>query len=151
MSDTLRQYDPKKVTASWGIPGAGLDLLADAVAGTFLEVSAASDAWSDPRVDRQGNAVRVFLNNGSGLLTIRNTAEGPMNAVLSALAQTDKLAQNIVGSITVKDLNGSTVCVYTGCYIKRIPPPSFGMEAGERIWRWSFVGATEFIGGQNVA
>lgn len=152
MAGTLRQYDPKQVTASWGVAGGpGVDLLADAVQGTFLEVARAVPTFSNPRADRQGNAVRTRTHDGTGTLTVRMTAEGPTNAILSALATSDRVSENIVGSITVKDLNGDTVCIYTGCYITTIPSPSYGQEAGERVWMWGFADHIEFIAGQDKA
>lgn len=151
MSGELRNYDPDKVTATWSIAGGGsVDLTQGLVDGaSAIAVTRDSAKWTQ-RNDRQSNYARIKSSKKGGSITFTYVAEAEICSTLSGLANTDEQAQNIVGQILIKDLNGTTVCTYLGAYIQNTPSPTYGDTAADRPYVFGFAEAVEFLGGASA-
>lgn len=146
----LHNYDPNKVVATWAIGGGAgtIDLLQGAAPGTFVTVSTPT-LWAY-RAGRNGAGVRVKNLDRSGQVSVTLTAESPLNAVLSAAVLVDDASEVYVGTILVRDLNGSTLFTCTGAFLQGMPQLEFGTEAGNRTWTWLVNEIVPFVGGQNA-
>lgn len=121
-------YDPALVVASFaGIPIAGY---AD---GTFVTVERNNDSYT-LMVGAGGEAARARSRNSSGKVTFTLLATSPVNDLLSAVWHADELLGVGVGSVIVKDLQGTTLCVANNAWITKAPKIEFGKEVGTREW-----------------
>jgi hypothetical protein len=149
----LSQYDPEKVVASFAPNAAAgiaaIDITNGAIAGSFLTVTKNNPRWAKEG-DRAGNQTRVKNNDRSGTITVELSASSPTNAALSAAAIADDASEAVVGSVVIKDLNGTTLVKASGCYLTQVADASFGSERGSRTWVWECTVIDDFIGGHDV-
>ncbi|NJK32973.1 MAG: DUF3277 family protein [Deltaproteobacteria bacterium] len=151
MAGELRQYDPLQVTGSWATSIGVFDIVDGAISGgDFVSVERDNPTWARES-DRGGNAVRVKNNNKGGTVAVTLSASSPTNAVLSSAQAIDELTENVVGLLTLKDLNGDTVVEAVGAFLTQTPPPSFGSERGSRTWVWEAAQIVSFLGGHDLA
>lgn len=151
MAGTLRQYDPLQVTGSWATPVGVFDIVDGAIApGDFLTVTRDNPTFARES-DRGGNATRVKNNNKGGTVSVTLSASSPTNAVLSAAQVTDELSENVVGLLTLRDLNGDTVVEAVAAFLTQTPDPTFGSERGSRTWVWEAAQVNSFLGGHDLA
>lgn len=148
----LHRYNPSQVTAVWALAGglASIDILQGAAPGSFITASL-PPLWAH-RAGRNGAGVRVKNLDRSGTLSVTITAESPLNTALSAVVISDDLTETAVGTIMVKDLNGSSLYTGTGAFLQGHPPQlEFATEAGTRTWTWLVNEVVPFVGGQDEA
>lgn len=148
----LRQYTPIKVVGSFATPGpfGVVDILDGVVdGGEFAAFAFDNATWTRER-DLGGNATRVKSENDGGTLTITLSASSPTNTTLSGVAALDRQSEDQVGALLLKDLNGNTVVEADGCFITRIPGPSFGSDRGSRQWVFECASIRSFIGGHDI-
>ena len=127
---TLRVYDPDQVIISVaGIPISGW---AD---GEFCRVERESDAFSDV-VGTDGEVTRSKTNDNRATVTIRLMQSSPINALLSALHNSDKNSPGGVGvgPFELFDASGGTTLVAEKCWIAKEPDSSWDRTATEREW-----------------
>ena len=146
----MRQYDPLKVVGSFAWAGGSVDILDGTVnEGDFATVEDDNPRWSR-ETDRNGRSTRVKNNNRGGVVPVTLSASSPTNAALRVLANTDDLTENIVGTLTLNDLNGTTIVVGTGAFIETNVKPTFGAARGSLVWRFQCERIDAFGGGHNV-
>lgn len=147
----LRQYDPIKVVGSWVGPFGSIDILDGVInQGDFATVTKDNPVWSRES-DRGGNSTRVKNNNAGGGVTITFSASSPTNAKLTAIVAADGVTENMVGVLTLKDLNGTTVVDLEAAFLIDTPDPSFGSDRGTRAWTWEAAAVRKVIGGHDLA
>jgi hypothetical protein len=146
----LRQYDPTQVVGAWVTPTGATDILDGAIDGEFVTETLDSPDWVREH-DQAGNATRTRVHNSGGTIAVTLSASSPTNAALSAKRQNDVINAVEVGTLVLRDLNGTTVLTFTGAYIQGRPAVTFGSERGQRVWVFEYASATAFIGGHDLA
>jgi hypothetical protein len=151
MSGELRQYRSKKVVGSWITPYGATDILHGRVlTGDFLTTARDNPDWVREN-DGHSNGTRTRNPNDGGMVTVILSASSPTNSKLSRLQKQDRLTEDVVGALTLKDLNGDTVVVGLGCFLTMIPMPTFAIERGSRLWTWECTALETFLGGHDLA
>lgn len=147
----MRQYDPTKVVMSWVTPTPlGVIDLADGVVDQeFFAMTKDQARWTREH-DLNGNATRVYHSNRGGSFSISYSASSPSNTKLSRCVQADDQAQNVVGPVIVKDLNGNTIGEFDDAFIEDVPDLTFGAERGMRTWTFQYGKARVFAGGHDT-
>lgn len=126
MSLPLGTYDPGLVVATFfGIPIQGYG------DGTFIEVDRSEDAWI-PYKGARGDIARARNRDRSGTITITLMATSPTCALLSAIANQDELLGTGVGTVTIKDVLGTTLCSGTAAWVQKHPTITFAKEVETR-------------------
>ncbi len=150
MSGELRTFDPEKVTVTWSPPTGAIDMTEGLIDGDGA-ITEAKDApeWTR-RGDRNGNMLRIKSCKKGGTLSLTYVAEAPIQNELSALINTDQQTGTVIGVLKVKDLNGSTVAVYTGAFIESGPPLSFGTSAADRLFVMGYAERVVVYGGNEA-
>lgn len=151
MSGELRNFFPDKVTVTWTLASGTLDLTPGLVdgPGAIAEVKD-SKPWSR-RGDRNSNMVRNRSQKKGGNLNLTYVNEAKLHETLSAYAITDGQTGAIVGTIKIRDLNGSTVITYLGAFIEDDPTNTYGDTAGDRVWSFGYAERIVFHGGAETA
>jgi hypothetical protein len=150
MAAETRNYNPRKVTATW-VTATGTVDLADGVINDADWLTTARDTprWSREN-DNAGGATRVKNNNRGGTVSITFSASSPTNDILSARVELDDVAENQVGALVVRDLSGTTLMQADGAYLEDIPDLSFGAGRGQRTWVWQCAAMRRFAGSHNL-
>jgi hypothetical protein len=126
----LKTYDPSLVDVIFAgrrIDGFGED--------TFIEITKEAPAWSD-KVGVDGEVTRSKSLDRRATITITLMQTSEANAWLSSTYKSDRNASNGagVGAFRLADRSGNTVFESARTWIQEEPDPSFGREAGERVW-----------------
>jgi hypothetical protein len=147
MSQSFHNYDPAKVTLSWG-PLTGV--ITGFAEGTFIKVARKEDGWKS-KGGADGETTRIQNRNRQGRVTITLKQGSQSNAILSALAQADENSGAVVGPITVTDMSGATpqtAAAAVNAWIVKIPEASFaGQDEETRVWEFDTDTLELFIGG----
>lgn len=149
----LRQYSPRKVVGSWviPIPPGVIDILDGVVnAGDFVVIETDEDTWTR-EMDLSGNGTRVRHYNQGGRIRVTLSASSPTNLSLTKAAQADRITENVVGALVLRDLNGNTVVEGDSAFLTDIPDFSFGSERGSRTWTWECAAIRTVLGGHSLA
>lgn len=150
MAAELRDYDSLQVTGSWATAIGVFDIVDGRIDGEFVSM-ARDNADFVREHDGHGNNTRVRMHNRGGTLTVTLSASSPTNKTLSNAQKTDLLTENVVGLLTLNDLNGDTVVVASGAYLNMTPVPSFSTARGERAWTWEYADVEVSLGGHDLA
>lgn len=136
-----RTYDPALVNVSFsGLPLNGL------APDTFLKVSRSEDSFM-PTVGAGGEVARAQSRNRLGEVELTLMATSQANDLLSAIANADELSGLGVGTIFIKELNGSTICMSESAWIKKMPDIERGKEIATVTWVFTCANLQMFIGG----
>ncbi|MEM3318264.1 MAG: phage protein, partial [Thermoplasmatales archaeon] len=83
-------------------------------------------------------------------LTITLAQTSPSNDVLSGIFNLDKLSNQGIVPILIKDMSGNTVIFSATGWIQSFPDMSFGNEINDRSWIFDLANIDMFIGGNSV-
>jgi hypothetical protein len=140
----VNTYSSQQVVVSvTGVPMTGV---AD---GDFCKITRDEDAFHKV-IGADGLASRSRNANQGGTITVILQSTSPSNAVLSALATTDELFATGVGTVVVKDLSGSTVCVAQNGWVKKKPEITLAQEQNNREWVIDCDRLTMNVGGNPI-
>lgn len=145
------QYNPIKVVGTFVTPGpfGSIDILEGTVdGGEFAALARDNPTWTREH-DRGGNSTRVRNNNTGARLTVTMSASSPTNDTLSRVHALDLASENQVGTLTLKDLNGTTRVIADGAFIAESPDPTFGSDRGSRAWVFELGQTRKFVGGHD--
>lgn len=146
----LTQYDPIQVIGTWSPSNfASIDILDGRISGEFVVSARDNPVWTR-EFDAHGNATRVKNNNKGGTVTITLSASSPTNDSLSIAVQTDRLGENVVGALVLKDLNGTTLLTAQNAFLVDVPDVSFGAERGARSWTFECSAIELYVGGHDT-
>ena len=137
----FRNYDPAQVVVTFK----GIDVVGY-MDGTFVTADRTEDGF-ETTVGAGGDVTRVRSRNRSGLVTVSLKAEAPVNDELSAVAEADELDGSGVGTLTVSDLNGTTLLEAESAWIQKIPLVEYADTASGREWVFSCAELIMAIGG----
>ncbi len=140
----VASFDPKEVLIIVG--GVPISGYAD---GTFLEITQDVQQFTKT-TGADGYTTRVKSNNYGATATITLAQSSPSNDVLSALAAADRLSNNGIFPILIKDMSGSTIIFAGTAWIQQIPDAVFGNEINTRAWVIEMAEADTFLGGNGV-
>lgn len=150
---SLAGYNPLKVVGAFGTGVAevgSIDIMDGLVDGNFLNVVRDNANWVR-EYDLQGNATRVRMNNTGGTFTLNVSASSKLNDKLSAAVAVDELSENVVGTLTLNDLNGTSKIILNGAYLEGVPTSiAMGNTRGEHAWVFHFASAKVFLGGRDT-
>jgi hypothetical protein len=138
------------VVGAWVVPTGTVDILEGRISDEFFGQEYDNDTW-EHEGDGQGNGTRTKNPNDSGMLTITLSASSPTNDVLSALVLRDKVTEDVVGVLTLRDLSGTSTLIGSGAYIPRMTSLQFARARGQRVWRFKCTSIDAFAGGHNLA
>lgn len=124
----LTHYSPDKVILTFKHT-----LITGYAAETFIEVERAEDGYS-MYVGTLGEVCRTRNLNRTGSVTINLMHSAPANDLLTAIAIHDEQFGYGSGPLMIKDLNGTTVCVASEAWIRKLPRIERGKEAGTIQW-----------------
>ncbi|MEM0173059.1 MAG: phage protein [Sulfolobaceae archaeon] len=117
--------------------------------GTFLELT--SDVEQFTKITgADGFVTRVKSNDYGATLTITLAQTSPSNDVLSGIFNLDKLSNQGIVPILIKDMSGNTVIFSATGWIQSFPDMSFGNEINDRSWIFDLANIDMFIGGNSV-
>lgn len=125
----LKNYDPALVTVTF--KGVIIRGYAD---GTFVNVARDEDTFSKSS-GAGGDTVRVRNRNRNGKITITLQAESPTNDQLSAIASLDESTGLGIGSVQVKNGNGTTLCGSAKAWLVKPADTEYAKDAGTREWQ----------------
>lgn len=134
-------YDPAKHIVTFAgnlLTGAGKD--------KFIKLSRDEDSFMKHK-GVAGEGGRSKNNNTGGTVEYTVLAQSQTNDILSAILAGDELLGTGVGSLFIKELNGTTVAQATLAWIKRVPDTERAKEAGEVTWIWDCDDLQIFNGG----
>lgn len=138
---TNHQSNPLKVVGSWGTGVAdigSIDILNGRIDGSYATVSRDNPNWTR-EFDAHGNSTRVRNNNTGGNISVTLSASSDTHRLLANAALADELSENVVGTLTLRDLSGSTEMVFNGAYLEGPPATiAFGTTRGEHTWIFQF-------------
>jgi hypothetical protein len=140
----LKNYDPKLITVNFG----GL-LLSGFADGELVKVERSEDTFS-MSVGAHGDTTRVRNRNRNGMVSVRLQAEAADNDRLSAILALDELRGNGTRTMTVKNLNGTTIASAPTAWIRKPPETGYAKEASVREWIFDCYNLTLFVGGAVV-
>lgn len=126
---SVKTYNPKEVTVSFGG-----NVLTGYAEGTAVTVEYNEDAWT-LQVGVDGEGTRSKSNNRSGRVTLSLMQSSLSNAILTAIAEADRLSNSGALPLLVKDNSsrGSQHMAETA-WIVRVPSAEYAIEAGPREW-----------------
>lgn len=102
--------------------------------GTHIKADMNEDGWST-LIGNDGGGAFVYNPNESGYIEFTLRATSPSNAVLDALADTDKASALGVVSCQVRDLFGNDQVHTDAGRILRKPTMEWDKALGSRTWR----------------
>ena len=140
----FKQYDPGLIAISFS----GVQILGF-MDGTFVTCERAEDAFA-LAVGAGGDTTRVRSRNRSGTVTVTLKAESPTNDTLSAIAKSDELFGDGVGTLMVKNINGTTIVEAESAWIKKLPNVEYGDAASGREWMFDCAELIMLVGGAVV-
>lgn len=122
-------YDPRAVLVIF----AGI-VIKDLRADEFFSAEVPEGYTWKPSVS--GGGARAATNDFSGKIKIKLMQGSPHNKELQSQYNLDRASTSGagVGSLTVKDANGTELYSAQECWIAQAPGPSFGKEVGDREW-----------------
>jgi hypothetical protein len=116
--------------------------------GTFVEITFDVDAFTD-EVGATGDVARYLSADERGTIKFTLMRNSPSNAVLSALAVTDRLTGAITGPAFVKDGRGTSIALSAQSWIKKIPDSSHATEPTTISWEIRCARLVNIVGGTN--
>lgn len=137
----IRTYDPAKHLISF----AG-NLLGSPGKDTFIKASRNEDGFMLQK-GVAGEGTRTRNNNKSGTVEYTCLASSQTNDILSAIAAADELAGTGVGTLFMKESNGTSVLHALNAWIKKLPDTERAKEAGEVTWLFECDSLEIFQGG----
>jgi hypothetical protein len=125
----LYQYDPKKHNISAG----GLPLTGFA-GGTFLNIEANSDDWSEI-TGVYGDTTRIRLNDKSAIITLTLLYGSPGNTILDDFRKLDlNSGLGVFNFLADDSLNPGNQHIAATCYVRRAPTATRSDEAPTVEW-----------------
>lgn len=137
----VKTYDPKKVSVSFG----GFDLNGFAE-GTKVNVEFNEDAWT-LQIGVDGEGTRSKSNDRSGRVTVQLMQSSDSNAVLTSIAELDRLSNSGAVPLMIKDGNGDSLHSAETAWIVKSASAEYAIEAGPREWIIETDTLVSFIGG----
>lgn len=141
MPPRTKEYSAASVTVTFkgvAITGFGPD--------TFVTAERNEDAFT-LAVGADGESVRAKSSNKSGIVTLTLMQSSVGNDALSAAAKLDELSGDGVGSLFVKDLNGTTLVSSQAAYVRKVANAEFARESSTREWVIETGELDIFVGG----
>ena len=136
----LATFDPASVVISFG--GIPLSGFAD---GTFLEITADNPQFTKV-VGADGFTTRVKSNNYGAVATLTLAQSSPSNEILSGFLNQDRLNDDGVYPLLIKDMSGTTVVFSATGWIQQFPNITFGNELNNREWIIDLADIDIFVG-----
>lgn len=137
-------FDPKSVVISIG--GVPISGFAD---GTFVSITTDTQQFTKV-VGADGFTTRVKSNNYGGTLTLSLAQTSPSNDVLSGLLALDRLSNQGLFPLLIKDMSGNTVVFSESAWIQQFPDITFGNEMNNRDWVIDMAEMDIFLGGNEA-
>jgi len=125
----MKNYDPALITVTF--KGVIFQGFAD---GTFVQVARDEDSFSKSK-GAGGSTVRVRNRNRNGSITVTLQAESPTNDLLSAIMLADESTGLGVGSVQVKNQNGTTLCSSAKAWLVKPADTEYATDASSREWK----------------
>jgi len=122
-------YDPKKVIINFG--GNILGGFAD---GTFVEIAPSDADGFKKKVGADGEVVRSMSADNTHQVTVTLLQSSLSNQELSTIRDQDKLTGLSMMSLTITDLNGTTMGFWPQAWIRGDPTWGYGKEDTDRQW-----------------
>lgn len=144
MGDALKIYDSNEVD----VIVAGYPIDSGRGTDEFVKIAFDSNAFEDV-VGVDGQVARSKTNDLRATVTVTLMQTSKANAMLSALHQLDLNAPNGagVGSLMIKDKQGTSLYAAAECWIQKTPDSSFKKTADERAWSIRCAKLIAFTGG----
>lgn len=101
--------------------------------GDAISIEYDEDHWS-LTVGADGEGVRSKSNNLAATITIRLLQSSPANEILQNFWNADKIADNGVFPLMIKDNSGNSVHVAAQAWVQKQAPAKYAKEAAEREW-----------------
>ncbi len=138
---SVRTYDPKKVICTFG----GI-IIEGYMDGTFIAAEQNGDSFEKLR-GADGGVDRVNKNAADGSVTITLKKTSLTNDALSVIHASDRLNNDGIRPITIKDINGTSLCFARQAWIAIPPNPEESDTMPSREWKFDTGIWDNFIGG----
>jgi len=123
-----QNYDPSKLSVVFGgIPIRGF------AEGTMFEIELEESRYSEMS-DVHGSISRSKINKNTASITLHLLQNSPSNQTLASFLEADRINDNGVFPVIIKDDKGNTIFACAAAYIKGVPKVSYGSEVGAREW-----------------
>lgn len=124
----FKNYDPANTILSFkGTQIVGF------MTGTFITATRDTDSFSKAK-GALGDTTRVRNRDRSGRVTFSVMRENPINDVLSNYLRLDELFGNGYGTLTLQDINGTTLLEAGNAWLVRQPDWESATEASAVEW-----------------
>lgn len=137
----MSTYDPKQNVMIFA--HLTLDGFSD---GTMISAKHLNPQTSS-KVGGKGDVVVIISSDGRGEVEANLMQSAPMNAQLSAFYALGRNTGKILFPLMIRNLNESTVLSATSAWIIGPADSDFGVESGERKWRFGCKNLKMFVGG----
>jgi hypothetical protein len=124
----FKNYDPALISIVF--KGITIQGIAD---GTFVKVARDENSFTKKK-GAGGSTVRVRNRNRDGTITLTIQAESQTNDQLSAIVALDESTGAGVGSVQVKNLNGTTLASSAKAWLVKPADVEYATDATDREW-----------------
>ena len=129
----MRQYSIDHVEANWF----GLSLKEGYAVGSAITEARTTPSWTN-KPTGQGKVVRVYNPDRSGTISFLIDQESQTQANLTALAITDRVSRNVVGTMVVWDTTSGDIFYYKNAYIATDPDMVRATDSSVFTWVFNF-------------
>lgn len=143
------KYAPKRITGSFQPSGGPSIQFHGFMDGTFLDLDFNEDAVS-AHVGSDGNVTGTLSANMTATLTMTFVQGSDTNDALSNYVPNGRTSFFPSGTLTIQDLNGTTLASDNGAWIMKMAKITFGKEVTGREWKFYMPNATIFAGGDGL-
>ncbi len=143
-----KRYSPKRITGSFQPKGGDVIQFNGYMDGTFAELEYNEDAVTLHN-GGQGDATLVLNANKSAKLVVTFIQGSETNDKLSKYVPDSRRNYLPTGMVSLRDLNGNTLCSAESGVIAKMAKIMFGKEVAGREWTFILPEADIFAGGDN--
>ena len=124
----MHSYNPKKVIVT-----ANGNTITGYADGTFLTITPRAERWTSIS-GADGEVSRAKSNDKRYEVTLTLAHTSPSNDILSNFFYLDESLDSGVFSLTITDLNGTSILQTKNAWIRQLPDQEFSKENTERAW-----------------
>jgi len=131
----MQNYAIDRVEIAWQ----GVDFKRGLATGTSFTEARTGPSFTQT-MTANGEAIRTYMSDRSGAVTILVDQTSRLHQDLRELAESDRNSRTIVGPMVVKDNNSGEQLTYKNAYIATQPDEVRGTEASIFSWLFNFEG-----------
>jgi hypothetical protein len=129
----MKAYNSNSVEITWQ----GLDFKEGLASGTLISFTRTGPSFT-MKDQANGKVIRSFNPTLSGTATITVNQSSQLYQDLLAQAQLDRVNQNVVGPMVIKEVSSGRQVTLKSAFIQTVPDETFAMEDSDISWVFGF-------------